>query len=87
MWSEKDITIGKTKHHGNVNVSDSHVEIELPYFNNWMNCLNEVIAIGKDSYKITNLTNVGDRDEVIRIVINMENKNDEYKSDKSRKNS
>ena len=85
MWIAKEVSIGKITHKANVNIGDSVVEIELPYFDKWQSCLNEEIKLDNDSYKISNLTNVGDRDETIRILINKEKKQNEHKHIKSRK--
>lgn len=86
MWIEKEVTIGKSKHSAQVNVTDSQIEVELPYFTKWLSCLNESIELDGASYKINNMNNVGDRDETIFIVLNKGAKKDEYKSVKSRKN-
>lgn len=85
MWIEKEVTIGKSKHSAKVNVGESFVEVELSYFDKWTSCLNETMEIDSKSYIISNMKNVGDRDETIRIVLTQEQTKHEYKSNKSRK--
>tara|TARA_R100000655_G_scaffold40580_2_gene76341 strand:- start:28836 stop:29099 length:264 start_codon:yes stop_codon:yes gene_type:complete len=85
MWIEKKVNVGKITYQANVNIGEDTIEVELPYFDKWLSCLNEEITIDKDSYTISNLTNVGDRDEVIKILIRKEKKQNEHKHVKSRK--
>tara|TARA_R100000951_G_scaffold10948_1_gene9179 strand:+ start:173 stop:442 length:270 start_codon:yes stop_codon:yes gene_type:complete len=86
MWTDKQVSIGKTKHSANVNVCDSQIEVVLPFFDKWLSCLNESIDLDGKSYKINNIHNVGDRDETIKIILKKEVKN-EPKLNESRKKS
>lgn len=76
MWIDKSVSIGKDKHSAKVNVTDSHIEVELPFFDNWLSCLNEKIDVDGTSHVINNVQNLGDRDEVIKIVLKNEVKNE-----------
>ena len=82
MWIDKEITLDKKKVNGKVNLSSDQSEVELPFFDGWDNL--GVIKIGNDKWSISSATNVGGRDETISMTIKKE-KNDVYKSDKSRK--
>ncbi len=82
MWIDKEITLDKKKVNGKVNLGSDQSEVELPFFENWDNL--GVIKIGNDKWTISSATNVGGRDETISMTIKKE-KNDVYKSDKSRK--
>tara|TARA_Y100000004_G_scaffold54130_2_gene60287 strand:- start:5201 stop:5461 length:261 start_codon:yes stop_codon:yes gene_type:complete len=86
MWLDIEFKIGKDKHSGRLNSSGKNIEIELPYFDKWMDCLNKKIEFDNKKMTISNIRNVGDRDEVILIVLNKGAKN-EYKHDESRKDS
>tara|TARA_X000001388_G_scaffold76059_1_gene72382 strand:+ start:5318 stop:5587 length:270 start_codon:yes stop_codon:yes gene_type:complete len=86
MWLDKEVSIGKAKHSAKVNVSDSLIEVELPFFDEWLSCLNESIDVDGKSYNINNVRNVGDRDESIMIILKTEVKN-EPKRNESRKKS
>ena len=82
MWIDKEITLDKKKVNGKVNLGSDQSEVELPFFDGWDNL--GVIKIGNDKWTISSATNVGGRDETISMTIKKE-KNDVYKSDKSRK--
>ena len=86
MWITKEVTIGKSKHSAQVNIGESIIEVELSYFDEWTQCLNEPMVVDGKSYTINNIQNVGDRDETVKIRLTKEHKKDEYKSNKSRKN-
>lgn len=86
MWIDKEVSIGKAKHSAKVNVGDSLIEVELPFFDEWLSCLNESIDVDGKSYNINNIKNVGDRDESIMIMLKTEVKN-EPKRTESRKKS
>jgi len=86
MWIDSEFKIGKDSHSGRVNTSGNLIEIELPYFKNWIDCLGQKIEYNKKSFSINNMKDVGDRHEVILIVLNKGEKN-EHKHDESRKNS
>ena len=82
MWIDKEITLDKKKVNGKVNLSSDQSEVELPFFDGWDNL--GVIKIDNDKWIISSATNVGGRDETILMTVKKE-KNDVYKSDKSRK--
>ena len=82
MWIEKEVTLGKKKVDAKVNLGSDQSEVELPFFENWDDL--GVIKIGNDKWAISSATNVGGRDETILMTVKKE-KNDVYKSDKSRK--
>jgi len=82
MWIDKEITLDKKKVNGKVNLGSDQSEVELPFFENWDDL--GVIKIGNDKWSISSATNVGGRDETISMTVKKE-KNDVYKSDKSRK--
>jgi undecaprenyl pyrophosphate synthase len=71
MWVDKEITLDKKKIDAKVNLNCNYAEVELPYYDGWA---------------ISTATNVGGRDEIISMKLTKEQSN-EYKSDKSRKNS
>jgi len=76
MWVDKSVSIGKDKHSAKVNVTDSHIEVELPFFDKWLSCLNEKIDIDGKSHNINNVQNLGDRDEIIKIILTKEKTNE-----------
>jgi undecaprenyl pyrophosphate synthase len=78
MWTEKEVTINKKK----INCLVNRSEIEVP-FNDGISKVKELSVDGK-SHKIINQSNVGDRDEIILITIEV---NNESESDKSRESS
>jgi hypothetical protein len=82
MWIEKEVTLDKKKVDAKVNLGSDQSEVELPFFENWDDL--GVIKIGNDKWAISSATNVGGRDETILMTVKKE-KNDVYKSDKSRK--
>jgi len=82
MWIEKEVTLDKKKVDAKVNLGSDQSEVELPFFDGWDNL--GVIKIGNDKWSISSATNVGGRDETILMTVKKE-KNDVYKSDKSRK--
>lgn len=82
MWVDKEITLDKKKVNGKVNLGSDQSEVELPFFDGWDNL--GVIKMGNDKWAISSATNVGGRDETILMTVKKE-KNDVYKSDKSRK--
>jgi hypothetical protein len=82
MWIEKEVTLDKKKVDAKVNLGSDQSEVELPFFENWDDL--GVIKIGNDKWSISSATNVGGRDETILMTVKKE-KNDVYKSDKSRK--
>jgi hypothetical protein len=82
MWIEKEVTLDKKKVDAKVNLGSDQSEVELPFFENWDDL--GVIKIGNDKWEISSATNVGGRDETILMTVKKE-KNDVYKSDKSRK--
>ena len=86
MWLDKEVSIGKAKHSAKVNVSDSLIEVELPFVDEWLSGLNESIDVDGKSYNRNNVKSVGDRDESIMIILKTEVKN-EPKRNESRKKS
>ena len=82
MCIEKEVTLDKKKVDAKVNLGSDQSEVELPFFENWDDL--GVIKIGNDKWAISSATNVGGRDETILMTVKKE-KNDVYKSDKSRK--
>lgn len=84
MWVDKEITLDKKKLDAKVNLNSNHAEVELPYYDGWDDL--GVVVIDNDKWAISTATNVGGRDEIISMTLKKEQSN-EYKSDKSRKNS
>ena len=74
MWIDKEITLDKKKVNGKVNLSSDQSEVELPFFDGWDNL--GVMKIDKEKYLIFSATNVGGRDEIIRMKIKKEKSND-----------
>lgn len=81
-WELKAIEIGSKKLDAQVNISESNIEIEVPYYKSFKD--SDTIKIDKQSYQITFAKNLGDRDEVIVIICKQEKEN-EHKQAKSRK--
>ena len=81
MWELKAIEIGSKKLDAQINVSDTDVEIEAPYFKAFKDT--DTIKIDKQTYTIKSAVNVGNRNETI-IITTME-KDNEHKQDESRK--
>lgn len=81
MWELKAIEIGSKKLDAQVNISDTSVEIEAPYFKTFKDT--DSVKIDKQTYTIKTAVNVADRNEVI-IITTME-KDNEHKQVKSGK--
>ena len=81
MWELKAIEIGSKKLDAQINVSDTDVEIEAPYFKTFKDT--DSVKIDKQTYTIKSAVNVGNRNEII-IITTME-KDNEHKQDESRK--
>ena len=81
-WELMPLEIGSKKLDGQVNINENNVEIEVPFFKGFKD--SDTVKINKKSYTIKTATNVGGRDETILMTVKKE-KNDVYKSDKSRK--
>jgi len=81
MWELKAIEIGSKKLDAQINVSDTDVEIEAPYFKTFKDT--DSVKIDKQTYTIKTAVNVGNRNETI-IITTME-KDNEHKQDESRK--
>ena len=73
MWELKAIEIGSKKLDAQVNVSDTSVEIEAPYFKTFKNT--DLVKIDKQTYTIKTAVNVADRNEVI-IITTLEKDNE-----------
>ena len=65
MWELKAIEIGSKKLDAQVNVNDTSVEIEAPYFKTFKDT--DLVKIDKQTYTIKTAVNVADRNEVIII--------------------
>jgi len=81
-WELKAIEIGSKKLDAQVNIGESSIEIEVPYYKSFKD--SDTIKIDKESYQITFSKNLGNRDEVIVIICKQEKEN-EHKQAKSRK--
>lgn len=81
MWELKAIEIGSKKLDAQVNISDTSVEIEAPYFKTFKDT--DSVKIDKQTYTIKTAVNVADRNEV--IIITTTEKNNEHKQTQSRK--
>jgi hypothetical protein len=81
MWELKAIEIGSKKLDAQVNVNDTDVDIEVPYYKAFKDT--DTIKIDKQTYTIKSAVNVGNRNEII-IITTME-KDNEHKQDESRK--
>jgi len=81
MWELKAIEIGSKKLDAQVNISDTSVEIEAPYFKTFKDT--DSIKIDKQTYTIKTAVNVAERNETI-IITTME-KDNEHKQVKSGK--
>ena len=75
MWELKAIEIGSKKLDAQVNVSDTSVEIEAPYFKTFKDT--DLVKIDKQTYTIKTAVNVADRNEV--IIITTTEKDNEHK--------
>jgi len=73
MWELKAIEIGSKKLDAQVNVNDTHVEIEAPYFKTFKDT--DSVKIDKQTYTIKTAVNVADRNETI-IITTMEKDNE-----------
>ena len=73
MWELKAIEIGSKKLDAQINVSDTDVEIEAPYFKTFKDT--DTIKIDKQTYTIKSAVNVGNRNETI-IITTMEKDNE-----------
>ena len=73
MWELKAIEIGSKKLDAQVNVSDTSVEIEAPYFKTFKDT--DLVKIDKQTYTIKTAVNVADRNEVI-IITTLEKDNE-----------
>lgn len=81
MWELKAIEIGSKKLDAQVNISDTSVEIEAPYFKTFKDT--DSVKIDKQTYTIKTAVNVADRNETI-VITTME-KDNEHKQVKSGK--
>lgn len=81
MWELKAIEIGSKKLDAQVNISDTSVEIEAPYFKTFKDT--DSVKIDKQTYTIKTAVNVAERNETI-VITTME-KDNEHKQVKSRK--
>ena len=85
MWIDQDILIDKKKINGKVNHGAEQSEVELPYFKDWQNIDN--IKINDDIWDILQKTNVGDRNEIILLLVKNKMRGENHgQSVKSRKN-
>ena len=73
MWELKAIEIGSKKLDAQVNINDTIVEIEAPYFKAFKNT--DLVKIDKQTYTIKTAVNVADRNEVI-IITTLEKDNE-----------
>ena len=73
MWELKAIEIGSKKLDAQINVSDTDVEIEAPYFKTFKDT--DSVKIDKQTYTIKSAVNVGNRNETI-IITTMEKDNE-----------
>ena len=73
MWELKAIEIGSKKLDAQVNVNDTDVDIEVPYFKTFKDT--DTIKIDKQTYTIKSAVNVGNRNEII-IITTMEKDNE-----------
>ena len=73
MWELKAIEIGSKKLDAQVNVNDTSVEIEAPYFKTFKDT--DSVKIDKQTYTIKTAVNVADRNEVI-IITTLEKDNE-----------
>ena len=73
MWELKAIEIGSKKLDAQVNVNDTHVEIEAPYFKTFKDI--DSVKIDKQTYTIKTAVNVADRNETI-VITTMEKDNE-----------
>lgn len=74
MWIDTEVTVNKKKVNAKVNLGSDQSEVELPFFDGWDNL--GVMKIDKEKYLIFSATNVGGRDEMIRMKIKKEKSND-----------
>lgn len=78
-WELKAIEIGSKKLDAQVNIGENNIEIEIPYYKGFKDT--DVVKIDKKTYTIKFAKNLGDRNEIIVILTNME-KNNGHKSSK-----
>ena len=81
MWELKAVEIGSKKLDAQVNINDTSVEIEAPYFKTFKDT--DLVKIDKQTYTIKTAVNVADRNETI-VITTME-KDNERKQVQSRK--
>lgn len=81
-WELKAIEIGSKKIDAQLNIGESHLVIEIPYYKSFKD--SDIVKIDKDVFTIESSKNLGDRDEVIVINCKKGEKN-EHKQTKSRK--
>jgi hypothetical protein len=81
MWELKAVEIGSKKLDAQVNINDTSVEIEAPYFKTFKDT--DSVKIDKQTYTIKTAVNVADRNETI-VITTME-KDNERKQVQSRK--
>jgi len=73
MWELKAIEIGSKKLDAQVNINNTGVEIEAPYFKTFKDT--DLVKIDKQTYTIKTAVNVADRNEVI-IITTLEKDNE-----------
>ena len=81
MWELKAVETGSKKLDAQVNINDTSVEIEAPYFKSFKDT--DSVKIDKQTYTIKTAVNVADRNETI-VITTME-KDNERKQVQSRK--
>ena len=82
MWQLKNIEVGSKKIDAQVNMSNTGIEIEIPFYKSFKE--SDIVKIDKKSYSIFSATNVGNRDEIILIVTNGDKNNEQSKQNSSR---
>ena len=88
MWLEKKVVINEKDVTSLVNESDNFIEVEIPFSSELSSVsINDAIEIDGKSYSISNVTNLGERDETLLIYIKKEEKLIVSKSSNGRKKS
>tara|TARA_R100001440_G_scaffold54689_3_gene74505 strand:+ start:142 stop:390 length:249 start_codon:yes stop_codon:yes gene_type:complete len=82
MWTDKEVTISGKKYDVKVNQTNKMIEIEM-MFDLKLKNVNTITLDSKD-YKVLHSDNVGNRDETLRLTVEVNNNG---KSSKGRKTS
>ena len=66
-WEEKEIVIADATMKCSINRSDDKTMIEIPFMDSFSD--NSVVSIGEKTKKVINITNVGNRNEILQLEV------------------